>query len=99
MVKSAPSPLTIANHPTSLESLVLRTQMDELQACAQASLRACPYREVQKITCLFHNGALLLQGTVSSFYLKQIAQTVLMHVEGARHIVNAIQVRATNVGR
>lgn len=93
--KSAPCPQMIEAHPTSLESLVTRTLMEDVQTRAQARLRACPYREVQRTTCLFHKGVLLLQGTVSSYYLKQIAQTVLMHVEGVRHIVNTIRVHST----
>ena len=85
----------IEDHPISLESLVLSTLMEDVQTRAQAKLRACPYREVQKTTCLFHKGVLLLQGTVSSYYLKQIAQTVLMRVEGVRHIVNTIRVHSS----
>lgn len=94
-IKSTPCPPMIEDYPTSLDSLVLRTLMEDVQARAQAKLRACPYREVQKTTCFFHKGVLLLQGTVSSYYLKQIAQTVLMHVEGVRHIVNTIRVHST----
>ncbi len=86
------SPQTTANLPTSRDSLVLRTQLEDLQTRAQARLRACPYREVQGTTCLFNKGVLLLQGRVSSFYLKQVAQTVLMNIEGVKQIVNMIQV-------
>ncbi len=77
---------------TSPEVLDSQTRSDDVQARAQASLRACPYREVRKTTCLLHKGVLLLRGDVSSFYMKQIAQTVLMNVEGVKHIVNSIHV-------
>ncbi|MCA9160842.1 MAG: BON domain-containing protein [Planctomycetales bacterium] len=80
----------------SPEALVPLTRYDDVQSRAQASLRGCPYREVQKTTCLFHKGVLLLRGEVSSYYLKQIAQTVLMNVEGVNHIVNTIHVRTAD---
>ena len=80
----------------SPEALVPLTGYDDVQSRAQAGLRGCPYREVRKTTCLFHKGVLLLRGEVSSFYLKQIAQTVLMNVEGVKHIVNTIHVRTAD---
>lgn len=76
--------------------LAPQTRSDDVQSRAQASLRACPYREVRNTTCLFHKGVFLLRGDVSSFHMKQIAQTVLMNVEGVKHIVNTIHVRTAD---
>lgn len=67
----------------------------KLQAKAEAVLSTCPYREVQKINCVLRNGVMFLRGQVSSFYLKQIAQTIMMNIQGVRQVVNAIQVRST----
>lgn len=94
--KFHPSRPASAKHLTSPEVLVQQTRSDDVQARAQARLRACPYREVRKTTCLFHKGVLHLRGDVSSFYMKQIAQTVLMNVEGVKHIVNTIHVHTAD---
>lgn len=66
--------------------------IEDVQSRAQASLRACAYREVQRTTCAFNKGVLLLQGKVTSYYQKQMAQAILMHVPGIKRIVNKIQV-------
>jgi osmotically-inducible protein OsmY len=82
----------IAKQQAGLELQVTPIDMDDVQSRAQASLRASAYREVRETTCLFNNGLILLQGRVSSYYLKQMAQTLLMNTPGVRHIVNTIQV-------
>ncbi len=71
----------------------------DLQSRAQASLQTSRYSEVQKTTCKCHHGVLYLQGEVTSFYLKQIAQTMLMNVPGVTHIINTIHVQPTHTRR
>jgi osmotically-inducible protein OsmY len=60
---------------------------------AQAKLQACRYREVRQTICTFERGVLLLRGEVSSYHLKQIAQSVLMKMDGVTRIENQIHVR------
>jgi osmotically-inducible protein OsmY len=93
---SPPNRPATPQQQSNSELLDAEIAKDDVQSRAQASLRACPHREVQKTTCLFNKGVMLLQGDVSSFHLKQIAQTILMNVEGVRHIVNTIQVHAAD---
>jgi osmotically-inducible protein OsmY len=91
-VKSDLGLLTASKLPTEAVSC---TEANGIQARAQAGLLASPYREVQKINCLFSNGVMLLRGQVSTFHMKQVAQTILMNIEGVNQIVNSIQVYPT----
>jgi hypothetical protein len=63
-----------------------------LQAVAQQALAAsgvCPLRE---LTVEPHNSGLLIRGAVSSFYLKQLAQEVVLAAIGAVDLVNSVRV-------
>ena len=51
-----------------------------------------PYAEVRRVACEFHEGMLSLRGRVSSYYLKQIAQTVVLGMEGVEEIHNQLEV-------
>jgi hypothetical protein len=53
----------------------LRTRAIEDQA--KAMLRSSPYRSVQYVLCEVRQQVVTLRGRVPSFYMKQIAQTVL----------------------
>jgi hypothetical protein len=44
---------------------------------AQAELSNAPYPAVRRVSCQVKGGVLSLQGRVPSFYLKQVAQTLL----------------------
>lgn len=51
-----------------------------LEAQASAVLRESSYYPVRRVSCEVRNCALTLRGRVPSFYLKQIAQTVVRHL-------------------
>jgi osmotically-inducible protein OsmY len=55
-------------------------------------LRDGQYRALAEVTCEFHEGVLILRGRVTSFFLKQIAQTVVRNVEGVIEIDNRLEV-------
>jgi osmotically-inducible protein OsmY len=44
------------------------------------------------ITCVFYDGVLILRGSLPTFYLKQLAQTLAAQVEGVHQIDNRIEV-------
>ena len=46
----------------------------------------------QRIECTFRNDTLFLTGCVPSYYLKQLAQTAVRHIEGVRRIANELEV-------
>lgn len=46
----------------------------------------------REISCTYKEGILTLRGTVPSFYLKQVLQTMLMDVPGVRRVDNRVDV-------
>jgi osmotically-inducible protein OsmY len=67
----------------------------QIEAMARADLRRSPYAELWRITCEYHEGILTLRGHVSSFYMKQIAQTIVLRVDGVERVVNRVEVART----
>lgn len=63
-----------------------------IESAAEARLRESCYHEVRRVKCLFHEGVLTLRGCVSSYYLKQIAQSLVCPMEGVDHVNNHVQV-------
>ena len=55
-----------------------------------------PYPALRHISCVLDDGVLTLQGRVPSYYLKQIAQTLVRPLEGVRVIHNELDVGTTN---
>jgi osmotically-inducible protein OsmY len=66
-----------------------RTVQEQLEQ----QFRATPYRELVRVVCRFQRGTVTLDGEVSSYYLKQIAQTLAKHVHGVTRVVNRVGVR------
>lgn len=64
-----------------------------LETAVRAELKRSVYGDIRQVTCQLSHGVLKLQGHVSSFYHKQIAQTVAMHVlAGAASLQNELEV-------
>ena len=61
---------------------------------AQRRLWEARFRFSRSISCQYHEGVLLLRGQVPTYYLKQIAQTVVARVPGVEHVDNRIHVFA-----
>ena len=51
-----------------------------------------PYLALKNVTCEYREGVLTLRGCLPSYYLKQVAQTAVGHLDGVRQVVNLIQV-------
>ena len=65
-----------------------------VQAKAQSRLRQSGYHQLQLISCEFHEGVLTLRGRVSTFYLKQVAQTLINQLDGVGEVNNRLEVVA-----
>jgi hypothetical protein len=65
----------------------------ELEAAARSALGESAYEPVRRVECAVSGSSLLLSGRVTSFYLKQIAQSVVSRrLNGAATIENRIEV-------
>jgi osmotically-inducible protein OsmY len=75
-----------------------KTETQAIQEEARMRLRESPYRELWDVACDFHEGVLTLQGRVPSFFLKQIAQSIVFVMERVEIINNRIEVVAAAGG-
>ncbi len=61
------------------------------KAARRRLCRSCHW-QIRLVTCRYHEGALLLYGQLSSYYLKQLAQEAVRDLEGVEEIINHTQV-------
>jgi len=66
-----------------------------VEAGAQSRLRASGYRQLHFVSCEFHEGVLTLRGHVSTFHMKQVAQTLVRDLDGVGEINNRLEVAAS----
>ncbi len=59
---------------------------------AECQLRGNSYLALRNISCELHEGVLTLRGCVPTYYLKQMAQTVVSALPGVPTIINLIDV-------
>jgi osmotically-inducible protein OsmY len=65
---------------------------ERLRTAATRRLGAAGYGELRQIRVTARNGVIELHGCVSSFYLKQVAQTVVLNLEGITQVKNHVRV-------
>jgi osmotically-inducible protein OsmY len=56
------------------------------------ALQTSGYADLRRLRCESADGVITLRGRVQSFFLKQMAQTVVARVEGVTGINNSLQV-------
>ena len=64
----------------------------DVAARVAESLKASGYAALKSVTAEHRGGAILLRGSVPSFYMKQIAQAVASKVHGVAILVNLLSV-------
>jgi osmotically-inducible protein OsmY len=72
------------------ERVSAKRTVDAVRPLAQSALATSPISELRDLTVTQENGALLISGSVSSFYHKQLAQEVVRAVAGQVDVVNSI---------
>ena len=63
-----------------------------LQELARSALKSSGYRALALLECQARGDAVVLSGHVPSFYLKQVAQTVILRVAAVAKIENRVEV-------
>jgi hypothetical protein len=82
----------IESYPHQHGSAVEESQR-HLESLIRADLRRSAYDEVGRVTCTLDDRVLTLSGRVSSYYLKQVAQRIVLdRLEGTVTVVNELQV-------
>ncbi len=74
-----------------------RSRVDPVQVIAQRQLRESAYYSIRSVRCDFHEGVLTLRGCLATYYLKQVAQTLVAKVEGVQLINNRVEVPEPSV--
>ena len=67
-------------------------QREAIEALVEARMRQSGYYELRKVSCDFHEGVLTLRGCVTSYYLKQLAQSLVFHLDGVEELNNRLEV-------
>jgi osmotically-inducible protein OsmY len=65
---------------------------DPIVRRVEDALQTCGYRDLFGLQCECNEGVITLVGHVGSYFLKQMAQTVVGRVEGVTRINNQLQV-------
>lgn len=68
---------------------------ERLVEAMQREFRDSPYASVRSLVCRFHDGRLVMQGRVGSYFLKQVAQTTALRIAGAVPLDNQVEVVET----
>jgi osmotically-inducible protein OsmY len=84
-------PFRAAHDPCKRASATSRPVPDVARQAARR-LNDSAYQQLRGVRCDYHEGVLTLRGQVSSFYLKQVAQTVVRKLPGVEECVNRIEV-------
>ncbi len=63
---------------------------------AESELRRNAYVALKNIACEYHEGVLVLSGCLPTYYLKQVAQETVAHLDGVERIENRIEVVSTS---
>lgn len=65
---------------------------EDVKVLAERCLSGNAYLALRNVSCEFRNGVLELRGYLPKYYLKQLAQEVVAHIDGVDHVDNRIQV-------
>jgi osmotically-inducible protein OsmY len=81
----------LTSNPVCIEPENQKSQV-KTKELAERCLHSNPYLDLKYLTCAYHDGVLVLRGCLPTYYLKQLAQQVVVGLEGVGHIDNQIQV-------
>jgi hypothetical protein len=66
---------------------------DSLRTIALRLLQSSGYSALRGLRCEVTDSVVIVQGVVSSYFLKQMAQTVLRQLDGVENVRNLVEVR------
>jgi len=84
--------------PSKGHHALLLAREEAVRAAAEARLRQAEYLPLRQIRCEFHEGVLTLRGWVPTYYLKQLAQTLVGSLDGILELNNRLEVGSARDG-
>lgn len=76
----------------TLQPAFARDQLSRYCAALKQQLGTSPYWPIRQLVCRIDRDRIAVEGTVSSFYLKQIAQSVATKTVGVECVLSEIEV-------
>ena len=73
------------------------SRQKQLSALAHHKMRSSSYPLLRSIRCDCRDGVITLSGQVSSYFLKQMAQELILDLCRGEHVANQIEVTAGSV--
>jgi hypothetical protein len=62
-------------------------------AALEQQLQASPYWSIRQLVCQIDRDRIVVRGTVSSYYLKQVALSLVAKVAGPQRVESDVEVR------
>jgi osmotically-inducible protein OsmY len=66
---------------------------DEIAGRAYLALATSGYRSLRNLQVFCNNGRVTLEGQLPTYYLKQLAQSLVQRVDGVREVDNTVSVQ------
>ena len=66
---------------------------DALGLAALKLLHVSSYTSLRRLRCEVTHGVVIVHGILPSYYLKQMAQTIIQRLEGIQSVMNLVEVR------
>ena len=82
----------ITHQPTAARTLDTFRQDAMVAELATCELRRSSYLALRSVRCTYRDGVLTLRGRLYSFYLKQVAQSLVRDLASVRRVENEIEV-------
>ena len=83
------------SNPTTLET----SPSCAIAEIAEARFRANSHTSLRGIACKVERGVIVLEGHLSTFFQKQLAQEIVANIEGVVQVVNQIEVVSPDQSR
>lgn len=84
--------ITPRNTVSPLANRLDTNRLDTVTRRAERLLTECGYRPLCAISCTFQEGTLTLRGRVPTYYMKQVAQTLVAKLDEVHRIDNRLEV-------
>ena len=88
--------IAVSFPPETVHSYGLSRQPDHgLRVAAQQVLQSSGYAALRRLRCEVRGAVVIVHGVLPSYYLKQVAQSVLQRLDGIRSVRNLVEVQGT----
>jgi hypothetical protein len=72
------------------------TEDEGIRIAALKLLQSSGYTALLRLRCEVTDAVVIVHGILPSYYLKQMAQTILQRLEGIQSVMNLVEVRETD---